>query len=721
MRQQAERRQDRERTRSADEPIAAPQPTTVEHVLALQRGAGNAAVAAALGGGARRIQRMATPNELVAEVGMPSKGGSVFGRDKQKRAAVFDELLAALDLYRTGTTNAISGLPQVRAEQSKALVSRLDAVAQVAERYEGDKEPRDARVRSLRNEARTEIALIGAMNRDPAYDNRANPAWSGEIKRRQFELNLEQAHAGVEALDVLGGRLPQTDDADTQTAMRGAMEVTEERVQSGYLNALDLLVRNPGLIRGRPLRDVAETLLEANRRAGTQARRAIEGVGAVAQMGELKARVESVATAHDGTVAAKVAAVASAIKQGNAGFDAGDLVALTRVDEDIALVCGVVRTSHQTAGLAPPDWLEWTAYRAGARVQEAVRAYRRANPNVALAALPPGLTAPYSLAGAANPLKAWVEPVFDEDARAGGEAAEALERARGNAGARADDDYDEALLRLEKELKIDRSKVEDVLRKSLLALARAPLTVNFDHRKLQLILNSGGFKNYWQVNQPLAEPADTASAADKQKYSYQQERLEGEHRLFGGTGDVNVKHQKAAEQAISTGANVMEYHLGAAPTATYGRSVVVLKERLKQRATYTPYDALDLLKRIDAGEQFVGPEVVGTHDNLAAIIRYAPTAAVKDILRKADDPTTRFDMPMPNYIEAQIHGPITVADIEHITVAQEELEDNAYETLSQAGVTRPKPDELDAAVDKIKLTIRQSLATHGIAVDFRSM
>ena len=721
MRQEAQRRR-RERTGPAAEPVDAPVPNAAEHVLALQRGAGNAAVAAALGGGgARRIQRMATPNELVAEVGLPPKGGSVFGREKQKRAAVFEELLAAMDLYRIGTTNVISGFRNVRAEQSKALVSRLDAVVQVAERYEGDREPRGARVQTLRDEARAEIALIGAINRDPAYEGQANPVWSDEIKRRQFDLNLKRARAGVETLDVLGGKLSQEDDRDAQGEIRGAMDVTEERVQTGYLNALDLLVRTPGLIRGRPLRDVAETLLEANRRAGTQAQRALEGVGAVARMGELKARVESESAAHDDTVAAKVTAVTSGVKAGNAAFAANDLVALTRVDEDIALLCGVVRTSHQTAGLEPPGWLEWMAYRAGARVQEAVRAYRRANPAVTLAGLPRALTAPYTLLGPTNPLKDWVEPVFKEDARAGGEAAEALERAREGAAARADDDYDEALLRLENELKIDRSKVEEVLRNSLLVLAKAPLTVNFDQSKLQLILNSGGFKNYWQVNQPLAKPPDTASAGDKQKYDYQQERLEGEQRLFGGTGDVNVKKQKAAEQAISTGANVMEYHLGAAPTATYGRSVAVLRERIKQRATYTPYDALDLLKKIAAGEQFVGPEVVGTHANLAAIIRYAPVEAVKDIIKKANDPKTRFDMPMANYVEAQIHGPITVADIEHITIAEEELEDSAYETLSQGGAKRPKDDELKAAAAQLKLTIQQSLATHGIAVDFRTM
>jgi hypothetical protein len=308
-----------------------------------------------------------------------------------------------------------------------------------------------------------------------------------------------------------------------------------------------------------------------------------------------------------------------------------------------------------------------------------------------------------------------------EDARAGGEAGEALERARGNAEARADADYTAALQRLEQDLGVDHSQVEVLLTKSLLALAKAPLTVNFDHHKLQLILDSGGFKNYWQINQPLPEPDDAASDEDKQKYAYQQERLEGEQRLFGGTGDLNVKKQRADEQAISTAANVKEFHLGGAPTVTYGRSAAVLRDRIKRRATYTPYDALDLMKRIGAGEGFVGPEVVATHENLAAIIRYAPTAALREIVEKAQNPNVRFDLPMANYIEAQIHGPVLVSDIERITIALDDLDNDAYETLFQAGGRAPSENAVKARVEQLKLTIRQSLETHGIAVEFGSL
>ena len=270
------------------------------------------------------------------------------------------------------------------------------------------------------------------------------------------------------------------------------MDVTEERVQTGYLNALDLLVRRPGLIRGRPLRDVAETLLEANRRAGTQAQRALEGVGAVARMGELKARVESESAAHDDTVAAKVTAVTSGVKAGNAAFAANDLVALTRVDEDIALLCGVVRTSHQTAGLEPPGWLEVDGVSrrgtgAGGRARLPPREPRRH-----------ARRAPARADGAVHVARP------DEPAqglgrarlqggrprgRRGGGGARA--RPRGRRGARRRR-LRRGVAAAREELNIDRSKVEEVLRNSLLVLAKAPLTVNFDQSKLQLILNSGG-------------------------------------------------------------------------------------------------------------------------------------------------------------------------------------------------------------------------------------
>ena len=251
--------------------------------------------------------------------------------------------------------------------------------------------------------------------------------------------------------------------------------------------------------------------------------------------------------------------------------------------------------------------------------------------------------------------------------------------------------------------------------------AKAPLTVNFDHRKLQLILDSGGFKNYWQINQPLPEPGDAASDEDKQKYAYQQERLEGEQRLFGGTGDLTVKKQRADEQAISTAANVKEFHLGGAPTITYGRSAAVLRERIKRRATYTPYDALDLMTRINAGEGFVGPEIVSTHENLAAIIRHAPAAALREIVEKAQNPNVRFDLPMANYIEAQIHGPVLVSDIERITIALDDIENDAYDTLYNGGGKAPSEQAVKAGVEQLKLTIRQSLETHGIAVEFGSL
>jgi hypothetical protein len=53
-----------------------------------------------------------------------------------------------------------------------------------------------------------------------------------------------------------------------------------------------------------------------------------------------------------------------------------------------------------------------------------------------------------------------------------------------------------------------------LLTKMLVTLAKAPLTRNFDHRELQSILDSGGFRNWWQKNQalpPVPEPDAGAS------------------------------------------------------------------------------------------------------------------------------------------------------------------------------------------------------------------
>jgi hypothetical protein len=226
---------------------------------------------------------------------------------------------------------------------------------------------------------------------------------------------------------------------------------------------------------------------------------------------------------------------------------------------------------------------------------------------------------------------------------------------------------------------------------------------------------------------------------------------------------VNLKKQRAHEQPTATTANVAEFHLGGAPTMTYGRSAAVLRDRIKRRATYTPFDALEVMKKraerhyidarldeiddaltgdaahITAAEAeallaekaeletkrrskplFAGPELVATHENLAAVVRFADTAALREIVKKAENPNVQFDRAIENYIEAQIHGPIVLSDIERITIALDDLDLDAYEQLLTAsGGEHPSEQAIQARVEQLKLTIRQSLETHGVPVEFR--
>lgn len=304
-----------------------------------------------------------------------------------------------------------------------------------------------------------------------------------------------------------------------------------------------------------------------------------------------------------------------------------------------------------------------------------------------------------------------------EEARAKGGAAEVLERARANAEARADEDYDAALARLETELHIPKSQVELVLINSLLVLAKAPLTRNFDHRELKSMLEKGGFRGYWHKMQVAADPGPDASPEDRRAYDYQQERLEGDNRLFGVSMDPHFRREHADEQALATSANIAEYQLGGAPNDKYGRSAAKLREGIKRRATYTPSDALDVLKKTSTGQSFIGPEIVATHDNLAAIIRYTAVETLRDIVNKAKNPDLKFDMAVGGYIEAQIHGPILLTDIERITFALDDLQNEAWDTLEARKIKATKA-LVDPMVMEAQKAIRESLEPSGVEVVF---
>jgi hypothetical protein len=284
--------------------------------------------------------------------------------------------------------------------------------------------------------------------------------------------------------------------------------------------------------------------------------------------------------------------------------------------------------------------------------------------------------------------------------------------------------------RLAEELGIDPNDVDNVLKESLLVLAQAPLTINFSHGKLDRIFNSGGFRNYWQVNKALSQPSDAKVGVDKAEvekekmdYEYQQKRLRWEGALFGGTTDLTTKFSKSSEQAISTGVNIGNAPMGAAPALDYGRSVAWLKESVKARATYTPWDQEQLLRYIRDDKAVVGPRFVSTPENLAAIIRYAEPDTVRAIVAKARNPGKKVDYAPAAYVEAQIHGPLTLADIDRLTICIDDVEASVQDSIHEryGGWKNAPKGAFEKELEITRKSLEDTLRASGIKYEFRTM
>jgi hypothetical protein len=703
-------------------------------------------------GAAVGVQRMATRAELVNQTGEPKADKRFLGVRVKKMSVAYQEVLDAVDSYDRQTRINVAKTTDSRAQQGAVLRAKLDAIARAAGTYtaahanQDQTAARDARlsrIAALANEITAERVIVGEIEADARLDNAGRAGdWRTEIKARQFDTSLMRAATAesnaayhASAVDRLYDQNASKKVNEAVLAMpRKAAKRAGDLKEQHYAESIDLLLSAPQLIGRLPLRKLNLAIREAQYSASSPRAGGLMGHKVASLYGSdlWPKRIEAESDRQDRAIAAKVRAAKNALMIGNWAFAPNELVELTRPEEDIEILCGSVQTSAGVLGNPAPTWTQWAPYRAKARVQRLIRLYRQAHPDITFQGLPRSIQSDWTEMRAENPLKAHAEEVFREDVRARGDALGTLDRAREGARARAGDDYQAALVRLQTELGVPAHEVEELLKRCLLALAAAPLTVNFSHEKLHLILRSGGFKNYWEVNPVLMAPPPLtgqesedegrAHAEQTTKHKYQEQRLAGEAALFGGTDDIHQKMLRSDEQSISTAANITEDVLGAAPSRDYGRSVAVLKERVKQRATYTPWDALVFIRRVEAGQYqgILGPEFVATHDNLAAVIRHGDPPAIKDIVEKAKNPGKVFDQATPNYIEAQIHGPLTLADIARITISEDDLEDNAYRVLQDRWGEGARIGEVAAAryVSALKSKITRQLAAVGVDVGF---
>ncbi|HVU13983.1 MAG TPA: hypothetical protein VHD90_22045 [Phototrophicaceae bacterium] len=655
----------------------------------------------------------------------------------RKMGQSYRNVLSWLELYKHDVDATIPRTREERLEKARQLENRLRTINELAVKYtkghekERKKGVQDSRIPffdNLANQAITEIRVVKAVATDVKYNtDQATFQWNVEIKLRQFDSALKFAEQTVEVSAGIDQRMQQIyslNNVSEQEKRERTAPLTKQLLLQDtakfehYQDALEILLSTPAIVEQLPLRKLNQALIEAGRSApGNEQGSTQEKLFQIQSLDAVHRRILHEVQQQETAVNLKINQVKADLLNRNAQFQPNEFVQLASGEEDIAVICGIIGSRLQERGVNVPGWAEYSVYRAENRVKQLTRLFHQVNPVVTFAQLPPALRSPFTLLRQANPLADWIKDVLSESPRLQGQSLTSVETVRDQSGIRATVDYQKALERLQNELHVPGNEVEEVLKKSLLVLARAPLTVNFNHQKLRLILASGGFKNYWQVNPEYLPGGDDVN---QQKYEYQQTRLEGEGRLYGHSRDVTTKLNNAPQGTISTGANIANHYMGSAPTRDYGRSVAVLKERVKERATYTPWDALQLMTRIRSGATFVGPEVVATSDNLAAIIRYTDLPTLKDIVERAKNPKKVFDMPVSAYVEAAIHGPLTIQDIARITINEEDLEDEAYEDWESKHGGRADPVAIKNFIDQVKLNIQNDLGRVQVEVGFAS-
>lgn len=699
---------------------------------------------------------MPTSADVIAKAGPPKQDKKIMGLFKWGMSTRYKRVLAELDRYDARIAANTSTQAQQRKVEAKSLQEVLASIGNAANAYiaahSSSKDP-ESKVRtsimgSLVQGAVSEGVQLPAIAADSSFDvggKTAGMLWKTAVARhlasdslgRGRELLRSEQADKQRSNDLFSQKdaLDPTEFKKRKNDLDKAFEKKAAQIEAHYTGALGTLAANPDALTGMPLRDIAEILVESYRRSGIERTDEIgKNLASIASSTAIGSRIGQEASNQAERVAAKSKQVEDGLRGTGATFTDAELQDIMLPEENIVLILNKVSSSFSDRKLPVPSWVNAASLLSQARTVDAARAFRRARPGVKWDELPKSVTAPYTLLGPTNPIAEWAKPVFKgsvvsperaEDSRLTGDANFAVTWAERTAKLRAPKDEEAARERLASELGVPENEVEDLLRRSLLVLASAPLTINFSHQHLDRILNSGGFKNYWEVNQAIAEPPKGTSKDDETqiKYDYQQKRLKWEGALFRGTTDLTTKFRKASQQAISTGVNIGNAPMGAAPALDYGRSVAVLKESVKRRATYTPWDQEQLLNRMKEGSAVVGPEFVSSPSNLAAVIRYADKNTVKDIVEAARNPGRKVQYAPAAYVEAQIHGPIALRDIEKLTICTDDVENSAWDKLeAQYGRSIPGGEAtVKREADVLRKSIEQTLTASGIKFDFQAM
>lgn len=199
-------------------------------------------------------------------------------------------------------------------------------------------------------------------------------------------------------------------------------------------------------------------------------------------------------------------------------------------------------------------------------------------------------------------------------------------------------------------------------------LQAAKLTTNFDANVLNFLIASPDFKSIWQLAYKDNTPSGILPAEYDELKGF--EKREAAERWLGY--DPFAESQRDNRPAYLA-VNVLNNPKGAAPS--YGRFFFEYKDSVKQRATFTPFDQFEMISKSHLKD--FPEKTIGSADNMEALLAYndGVLKVLGSLVNDIEMTELEVKTAMGKYIEAQVHGGVSVEDIATLVVDYPEAEE----------------------------------------------
>lgn len=212
----------------------------------------------------------------------------------------------------------------------------------------------------------------------------------------------------------------------------------------------------------------------------------------------------------------------------------------------------------------------------------------------------------------------------------------------------------------------------ETIQAMLARLQAAKLTTNFDANVLNFLIASPDFKSIWQLAYKDNTPSGILPAEYDKLKGF--EKREAAERWLGY--DPFAESQRDNRPAYLA-VNVLNNPKGAAPS--YGRFFFEYKESVKQRATFTPFDQFEMISKSHLKD--FPEKTIGSADNMEALLAYndGVLKVLGNLVNDIEMTELEVKTAMGKYLEAQVHGGVSVDDVDTLVVDYPESEDDRDE------------------------------------------